>query len=75
MFASPPGWEESFPPGIKIGAVTAVESQKTLSEEDFSFGIFKRIRVKPFVDLSTLEEVFILQVETAAEGEEWSGRE
>ncbi len=64
-----------FPPGIKIGAVTAVESQKTLSEEDFSFGIFKRIRVKPFVDLSTLEEVFILQVETAAEGEEWSGRE
>lgn len=59
-----------FPPGIRIGVVSAIESQKTLSREDFSFGIFKRIGVKPSVDLSSLEEVFVLKVEKAAEGEE-----
>ncbi|MGB2980067.1 MAG: rod shape-determining protein MreC [Candidatus Zixiibacteriota bacterium] len=64
-----------FPPGIKIGRVTAVESQESLSKEDFSFGIFKRINVRPSVDLSSLEEVFVLEVEKAIEGEEWSGRE
>ncbi|MGB2989920.1 MAG: rod shape-determining protein MreC [Candidatus Zixiibacteriota bacterium] len=64
-----------FPPGIKIGRVTAVESQESLSKEDFSFGIFKRINVRPSVDLSSLEEVVVLEVEKAIEGEEWSGRE
>ncbi|MGB2768526.1 MAG: rod shape-determining protein MreC, partial [Candidatus Zixiibacteriota bacterium] len=64
-----------FPPGIKIGRVTAVESQESLSKEDFSFGIFKRINVRPSVDLSSLEEVFVLEVEKSIEGEEWSGRE
>ena len=59
-----------FPPGIRIGVVTAIESQKTLSKEDFTFGIFKRIGVKPSVDLSSLEEVFVLEVKKAAEGEE-----
>lgn len=64
-----------FPPGIKIGMVTAVESQESLSKENFSFGIFKRINVRPSVDLSSLEEVFVLEVEKAIEGEERSGHE
>ena len=64
-----------FPPGIRIGRVTAVESQESLSKENFSFGIFKRINVMPSVDLSSLEEVFVLEVEKAIEGEEWSGHE
>jgi rod shape-determining protein MreC len=64
-----------FPPGIRIGRVTAVESQESLSKENFSFGIFKRINVRPSVDLSSLEEVFVLEVEKAIEGEEWSGHE
>jgi rod shape-determining protein MreC len=64
-----------FPSGIKIGTVTAVESQKTLSKEDFSFGIFWRISVKPSVDLSSLEEVFVMEVEKEVEDEEESGRE
>jgi len=52
-----------FPPGIKIGVITAVESEETFSEEDRSFGIFKIIRVKPSVDFSSLEELFLLDVE------------
>jgi len=51
-----------FPPGIKIGVVTAVESEETFSEEDRSFGIFKMIQVKPSVDFSSLEELFVLEV-------------
>ncbi len=51
-----------FPPGIKIGVVTSVESEETFSEEDRSFGIFKRIQVKPSVDFSSLEELFVLEV-------------
>ncbi len=50
-----------FPPGIKIGMVTAVESEETFSEEDRSFGIFKMIQVQPSVDFSSLEELFILK--------------
>jgi rod shape-determining protein MreC len=64
-----------FPPGIKIGAVTAVESQKTLSREDYSFGIFKRIIVRPSVDFSSLEEVFVMEVEKVIESPEQPGRE
>jgi rod shape-determining protein MreC len=51
-----------FPPGIKIGVVTAVESSETFSKEDRSFGIFKMIQVKPSVDFSSLEELFVLEV-------------
>jgi len=54
-----------FPPGIRIGTVIAVETQETLSREDYSFGIFKRVSVRPSVDLSSLEEVFVMQVEKA----------
>jgi rod shape-determining protein MreC len=49
-----------FPPGIKIGVVTAVESEEDLSRIDRSFGIFKRVDVTPYVDLSSLEELFVL---------------
>ncbi len=58
-----------FPPGIKIGVVTAVESSEIFSEEDGSFGIFKMIQVKPSVDFSTLEEVFVLEVVRKGEEE------
>jgi rod shape-determining protein MreC len=52
-----------FPPGLQIGTVTAVKSQETFSQEDRSFGIFKMIQVNPSVDFSSLEEVFILDVQ------------
>ena len=64
-----------FPAGIKIGTVIAVETQKTLSREDYSFGIFKRISVRPSVDLSSLEEVFVMEVEKAMGGEDEFGPE
>jgi rod shape-determining protein MreC len=51
-----------FPPGLQIGVVTAVESEETFSKEDRSFGIFKMIQVKPSVDFSSLEELFVLDV-------------
>jgi rod shape-determining protein MreC len=56
-----------FPPGINIGMVTSVESLETFSEEDRSFGIFKMIQVKPSVDFSSLEELFVLEVEKGEE--------
>jgi rod shape-determining protein MreC len=64
-----------FPAGIKIGTVIAVETQKTLSREDYSFGIFKRISVRPSVDPSSLEEVFVMEVEKAIGGEDEFGPE
>ena len=64
-----------FPAGIRIGTVIAVETQKTLSREDYSFGIFKRISVRPSVDLSSLEEVFVMEVEKAMGGEDEFGPE
>ncbi len=51
-----------FPPGLQIGVVTAVESSEIFSREDRSFGIFKMIQVKPSVDFSSLEELFVLEV-------------
>ena len=60
-----------FPPGIRIGVVTAVESEDTSSngmnrmvptKEDRYFGIFKSIQVTPYVDFSSLEELFVLDV-------------
>jgi len=57
-----------FPPGIEIGVVTMVESEETFSKEDRSFGIFKRIQVKPSVDFSSLEELFVLEVVKVEEG-------
>lgn len=56
-----------FPPGLQIGVVTAVESEETFSKEDRSFGIFKMIQVKPSVDFSTLEEMFVLDVTRVGE--------
>jgi rod shape-determining protein MreC len=56
-----------FPPGIKIGLVTSVESEKTFSKEDYSFGIFKIIQIDPSVDFSSLEELFVLVVELEVE--------
>jgi rod shape-determining protein MreC len=56
-----------FPPGINIGMVTSVASLETFSEEDRSFGIFKMIQVKPSVDFSSLEELFVLEVERGEE--------
>ena len=58
-----------FPPGIMIGVVTGVESSETFSEQDRSFGIFKMIQVKPSVDFSSLEEVFVLEVVRGGEQE------
>jgi rod shape-determining protein MreC len=52
-----------FPPGLQIGSITAVESRETFSKKDRSFGIFKMIRVNPSVDFSSLEEVFVLDVQ------------
>ena len=51
-----------FPPGIKIGVVTGVESEKTPAKEDRYFGIFKTIEVTPYADFSSLEELFVLDV-------------
>jgi len=56
-----------FPSGIKIGVVTSVESEKIFSKEDRSFGIFKMILVKPLVDFSSLEELFVLDVMSGEE--------
>jgi len=58
-----------FPPGIKIGIVTSVESKETFSRGDRSFGIFKMIQVKPSVDFSSLEELFVLEVVKGKEKE------
>jgi len=58
-----------FPPGIKIGVVISVENSETFSKEDRSFGIFKMIQVKPSVDFSSLEELFVLEV-ARGEGKE-----
>jgi rod shape-determining protein MreC len=51
-----------FPPGIKIGVVTVVENEEAPSEESRFFGIFKSIAVTPYVDFSSLEELFVLDV-------------
>jgi len=51
-----------FPAGIKIGVVTAVENEENPSKEDRYFGIFKSIEVTPYVDFSSLEELFVLDV-------------
>lgn len=64
-----------FPPGIRIGTVIAVETQETLSQEDYSFGIFKRISVRPSVDPSSLEEVFVMEAEKATGGQAEFGPE
>ena len=57
-----------FPAGLQIGVVTAVESEETFSKEHRAFGIFKMIQVKPSVDFSSLEELFVLDVTSGGEG-------
>ncbi len=49
-----------FPPGIKIGVITTVESEEDSSKLDSSFGIFKMLEVTPYVDFNRLEELFVL---------------
>jgi rod shape-determining protein MreC len=51
-----------FPSGLKIGVVAEVQSEERFSEEDHTFGIFKRIQLTPSVDFSSLEELFVLDV-------------
>ncbi len=51
-----------FPAGIRIGVVSGVEEQ-TLSKASPYSGVFKEIKVKPSVDFSSLEELFILDVD------------
>jgi rod shape-determining protein MreC len=62
-----------FPRGIKIGTITSVESEETFSREGRSFGIFKMIQVKPSVDFSSLEELFVLDVVGGEEGKRPGG--
>lgn len=49
-----------YPPGIKIGTISSVESERTFSDDYQTFGIFKMIQVTPSVDFSRLEELFVL---------------
>ncbi len=49
-----------YPPGIKIGTVSSVESERTFSDDYQTFGIFKMIQVTASVDFSRLEELFVL---------------
>jgi rod shape-determining protein MreC len=51
-----------FPPGIEVGVVTWVQSEEAFSQDFQTFGIFKMIQVKPSVDFSTLEELFVLEM-------------
>ncbi len=51
-----------FPPGIDIGVVTSAQSEEAFSQDYQTFGIFKMIQVTPWVDFSTLEELFVLKV-------------
>jgi len=46
------GVSRIYPKGVEIGVVTKIESPPT--------ELFKRIEVKPFVDLENLEEVFVV---------------
>ena len=47
------GYSSLFPPGLPVGIVVQVD--------DRSPTLFKRIKVKPFVDFSTVEEVFAIK--------------
>lgn len=47
------GWGGIFPPGLKLGVVKKVSSEKS--------ALLKGVEVKPTVDFTSLKEVFILQ--------------
>ncbi len=47
------GWGGIFPPGLKLGVVKKVSSQKS--------ALLKGVEVKPIIDFTSLKEVFILQ--------------
>ena len=51
-----------FPAGIRIGIVSRVEEQALSKTSPYS-GVFKEIKVKPSVDFSSLEELFILNID------------
>ncbi len=55
-----------FPPGIEIGTVVSAQNEEAFSQDYQTFGIFKMIQVRPSVDFSTLEELFVLKVEPQA---------
>lgn len=51
-----------FPAGIRIGVVLGVEEQALRKSSPYS-GVFKEIKIKPSVDFSSLEELFILNID------------
>jgi rod shape-determining protein MreC len=51
-----------FPAGVRIGVVSKVEEQTFHKTIPYS-GIFKEIGVKPSVNFSSLEEVFVLNID------------
>ncbi|MHB2154733.1 rod shape-determining protein MreC [Calditrichota bacterium GD2] len=53
------GLSQIYPPNIKVGVVTAIE--KNPNE------MFQKIRVKPSVNFSALEEVFIVEMEPSVD--------
>jgi rod shape-determining protein MreC len=53
-----------FPPGIRVGVVSAVDEPRLGKTSPYS-GVFREIRVKPSVDFSSLEELFILNLDQA----------
>jgi rod shape-determining protein MreC len=55
-----------FPPGIRIGVVSGVE-ERSLSKTMPYSGVFKEIKVRPSVDFSSLEELFILDLDEGKE--------
>ena len=53
-----------FPPGIIVGVVSAVDEPRLGKTSPYS-GVFKEIEVRPSVDFSSLEELFILNLDQA----------
>lgn len=53
-----------FPPGIIVGVVSAVDEPRLGKTSPYS-GVFKDIKVRPSVDFSSLEELFILNLDQA----------
>jgi len=52
-----------FPAGVRIGVVSRVEEQTSRKTSPY-YGIFKNIEVKPSVDFNSLEELFVLNIDT-----------
>ncbi|MFQ6002317.1 MAG: rod shape-determining protein MreC [Candidatus Zixiibacteriota bacterium] len=52
-----------FPAGIRIGVVSRV-GERTFDKTNPYSGIFKEIEVKPSVDFNSLEELFVLNIDS-----------